>query len=48
MIIIVRLWRVIRVVNGVILGAKQNADNRAKKEKLKIKALEEKVKNLKS
>jgi len=40
MIIIVRFWRIIRVINGIVLSAKSNADNRVKKEKEKVKELQ--------
>jgi len=47
LIIFVRLWRVVRIVNGIILSAKQNADKRVKKEKTQVARLEIRVHDLK-
>ena len=40
LIVFARFWRILRVINGVIVGTKQDADTRAKYLKKKIALLE--------
>ena len=45
---LLRLWRVLRVINGFILGAKQAADKRVHEQKRIVQELEKEIEKLKS
>lgn len=40
---LLRLWRVLRVINGFILGAKQAADKRVHEQKRRVEELEKEL-----
>jgi len=44
---LLRLWRVLRVINGFILGAKQAADKRVHEQKKRVEELEKELAALK-
>ena len=44
---LLRLWRVLRVINGFILGAKQAADKRVHEQKRRVEELEKEIASLK-
>ena len=44
---LLRLWRVLRVINGFILGAKQAADKRVHEQKRRVEELEKEMASLK-
>ena len=44
---LLRLWRVLRVINGFILGAKQAADKRVHEQKRRVEELEKELAALK-
>ena len=44
---LLRLWRVLRVINGFILGAKQAADKRVHEQKRRVEELEKEIALLK-
>ena len=44
---LLRLWRVLRVINGFILGAKQAADKRVHEQKRRVEELEKELSLLK-
>ena len=42
------MWRIMRVINGFILGAKQAADGRVHEQKRRVEQLEQELEQLKS